>query len=140
MLKAGSIILSIETGLQFLVSVLSLMVSVFSKYAPILKMAFTDEELSTLDAKYVATTKALAIMHNSGAVLGTFLSLAIIWTSLINGHKWAFWVLLLAGIFGHTFWFIGDRFIGNETLKVNTALTALFLVGISLAGYGIFKR
>ena len=140
MLKVGSIILSIEMGLQLLVSVLSLLVSLFGKYAPILKMAFTDEELSTLDAKYIATTKALAIMHNSGAILGTFLFLVIIWTSLISGYKWAFWVLLLAGIFGHTFWFIGDRFIANETLKVNIVLTALFLVGISLAGYGIFKR
>ena len=140
MLKFGSFVLSIEAGLQFLVSVLSLLVSLFGKHAPILKMAFTNEELLTLDAKYVTTTKALAIMHNSGAIICTFLCLVIIWTSLIHGQKWAFWVLLLVGIFGHTFWFIGDSFIGNETLIVNCVLTALFLVGIGLAGYGIFLR
>ena len=139
MLKIGSIILSIEAGFQFLVSVLSLLVSLFGKYAPIMRMTFTNEELQALDAKYVATTKALAIIHNTGAVCATFLSLVIIWTDLIHGYKWAFWVLLLVGIFGHTFWFVGDSVIGNQTLKVNSILTAMFLVGICLAGYGLFK-
>lgn len=140
MLRVGSVILSIGTGLQFLVSVLSLLISLLGKYAPILRMTFSDEELAALDAKYVATTKALAIMHNSGAVIGTFLSLVIIWTGLIHGHKWAFWTLLLVGIFGHTFWFVVDSIIGNQTLIVNSVFTVLFLVGISLAGYAIFAR
>ncbi len=140
MLKIASIILSVEVGFQFLVSVLSLIVSLIGKYAPILKMTFTNEQLSTLDEKYIATTKALAIMHNTGATIGTFFFLVIIWTSLIQGNKWAFWVLLIAGIFGHIFWFVGDRYIGNQTLIVNSILTALFLIGIGLAGYGIFTR
>lgn len=76
----------------------------------------------------------------SGAAIGTFLFLVIIWTGLIHGHKWAFWVLLAAGIFGHTLWFVGDRFIGNQILIVNCVLTALFLIGICLAGYGIFVQ
>jgi len=64
MLKVACIILSIEEGIQFVVSVLSLIVSVFGKYAPFLRMVFTNEQLHTLDAKYIATTKALAIMPN----------------------------------------------------------------------------
>ncbi len=140
MLKIASIILSIETGFQFIVSVLSLIISWIGKYAPILKMTFTDEQLQTLDEKYVITTKALAIMHNTGATISTFFFLVIIWTSLIKGYKWAFWILLIAGIFGHIFWFVGDRYIGNQTLIVNSILTALFIVGISLAGYGIYIR
>jgi hypothetical protein len=140
MLKIASIILSVEACLQFLVSVLSLIVSLFGKYAPILKMTFTNEELLTLDEKYITTTKALAIMHNAGATIGTFFFLVIIWACLIKGHKWAFWILLIAGIFGHIFWFIGDRYIGNQTFIVNSILTALFLVGIGLAGYGIYTR
>ncbi len=88
MLKLGSIVLSVEAGLQFVVSILSLIVSLVGEYAPILKIAYSNEELLALDTKYVTTTKALAIMHNSGAVVGTFLFLVIIWTGLIQGYKW----------------------------------------------------
>ncbi len=78
MLKIASIILSVEAGFQFLISVLSLIISLVGKYAQILKMTFTNEELLTLDKKYIATTKALAIMHNTGATIGTFFCLVII--------------------------------------------------------------
>ena len=107
--------------------------------APILKMVFTDQEIATLNAKVIATTKSLAIMHNSEAILGTFIFLIIIWTSLVNGHKWAFWTLLFAGIWGHVFWFISDSYIGYESLIVNIVFAAIFLIGISLAGYVTFK-
>ena len=139
MLKAGCIILTIEGGFQFIVSVLSLAVSIIGKYAPILKMTLTDEEINAIQPKALTTTKALAIMHNSGATLSTFLSIVVVWTGLVHGYKWAFLVLLIAGIFGHTFWFIGDSFIGNKTLIVNVILSALFLTGISLVGYSIFR-
>ncbi|MBC8472154.1 MAG: hypothetical protein H8D56_22060 [Planctomycetes bacterium] len=138
MLKAGAIILSIGAGLQCIVSILSLIISIAGN-APMLQMVFTDNEISALDAKVVETTKSLAILHNSGAVLVTLLFLIIIWTSLVSGHKWAFWTLLFAGVWGHVFWFISDRFIGNETLIVNIVFAAIFSAGISLAGYGIFK-
>ena len=139
MLKIAAIILSIEEFFQFLISVISLIISIFGKYAPILRMTFTRDELSALDSKYVATTKALAIMHNSGATISTFLFLVVVWTGLIHGYKWAFFVLLIVGIFGHIFWFVGDSFIGNKTLIVNSIFTAVFLTGIVLAGYSIFK-
>jgi hypothetical protein len=139
MLKAGAIILSIGTGLQCIVSILSLIISIVYN-APILKMVFTENEISSLDTKVIDTTKSLAILHNSGAVIVTLFCLIIIWTSLVNGHKWAFWTLLFAGIWGHVFWFISDRFTGNETLIVNIIFAAIFLAGISLAGYGMFKQ
>jgi hypothetical protein len=101
MLKIGSIILSISGGLRLIASVLSLLISLIGKHAPILKMVFTDDEIFTLDSKVIVTTKSLAILHNSGAVICTFLTLIIIWTSLINGYKWAFCVLLVTGFFGH---------------------------------------
>ena len=138
MLKAGAIILSIGTGFQCIVSVLSLVFSFISSYAPILKMVLTDKQISNLDKKVMSATKSLAILHNSGAVLGTIIILIIIWTSLINGHKWAYWTLLFAGIWGHSTWFVSDRFIGNETLIVNIVFTLIFITGISLAGFGIF--
>lgn len=139
MLKAGCIILTIEEGFQFIVSVLSLAASIIGKYAPILKMTLTDEQINTIDPQALTTTKALAIMHNSGAILCTFLVLVLVWTGLSHGYKWAFAVLLIAGIFGHAFWFIGDSYIGNKTIIINAILSALFLAGIGIAGYGIFR-
>jgi hypothetical protein len=138
MLRAGAIVLSIGAGLQCIVSVLSLLASLAGN-VPILKMVFTDREIAGLDAKVLATTKSLAILHNAGAVLGTALTLIIIWTSRVHGHKWAFWTLLYAGIWGHAMWFPSARSIGNQTMAVNLAFTVVFLVGIGLAGRGIFK-
>ena len=138
MLKAGAIVLSVGAGLQFIVSVLSLVLSIAGN-APILKMVFTDKEIAALDAKVIATTKSLAILHNGGAILGTALVLIIVWSGLIHGHKWAFWCLLCAGLWGHAMWLLGARFIGNKTMAVNMAFAAIFLIGIALAGWGLFK-
>jgi hypothetical protein len=138
MLKAGAIVLSIGAGLQCFASILSLIISIVGN-APILNMVFTDKEISALDTKVIATTKSLAVLNNSGAVLTTVFSLVIIWTSLNNGSKWAFWMLSFAGIWGHSLWFLGESYIGHETLAVNIVFTVIFLVGICLAGYAIFK-
>ena len=138
MLRAGAIVLSIGAGLQFIVSVLSLVASLTGN-APILRMVFTDNEMAGLDAKVLAATRSLAILHNAGAVLGTALTLVIVWTSLVHGQRWAFWTLLCAGIWGHVMWFLSARCIGNQTQAVNLAFAVVFLVGIGLAGRGIFK-
>ena len=138
MLKVGAIILSIGAGFQCVISMLSLLISIVG-HAPILKMVFTDKEISALNEKVIATTKSLAILHNSGAVLGTLFFIIIIWTSLINGYRWAFWTLLFAGIWGHIFWFISDNSIGNETFIVNIVFAAVFIIGMILVGYGMFK-
>jgi hypothetical protein len=139
MLKAGAIVLSIGAGFQCIASVLSLIISIVGN-APILNMVFTGNEISALDAKVIATTKSLAVLNNSGAILATVFSLVIIWTSLNNGSRWAFWTLLFAGIWGHSLWFLSDSYIGYETLVVNIVLTVIFVVGISLAGSAIFKQ
>ena len=139
MLKAGAIVLSIGAGLQCIASILSLIISIVGN-APILNLVFTDKEISALDTKVIATTKSLAVLNNSGAVLTTVFVLVIIWTSLNNGARWAFWTLLFAGIWGHSLWFVADSYIGHETLVVNIVLSAIFLVGISLSGYGIFRQ
>jgi hypothetical protein len=138
MIKAGAIILSIGWGFQCLVSILSLIFSMISN-APVLRMIFSEHEIAIMNTKFLATTKSLGILHNSGAVLTTLLSLIIIWTSLINGEIWAFWTLLLAGTWGHLFWYLSDSYIGYRTFVVNITFAMIFVIGISLVGYGFFK-
>jgi hypothetical protein len=102
-------------------------------------MVLTDDEITAMGAKALAAVKSLGILHNAGAVLGTALILIIIWTSLVNGHKWAFWTILGAGIWGNAMWFLSVRYIDNQTLGVNGIFAAIFLLGISLASIGVFK-
>lgn len=140
MLRIGSVILTVGVGLQFIVSVLSLIASLVSTHAPLMKMVLSEDEIASLDTKVLAATKSLAILHNSGATICTCLTLVLIWTSMINGHRWAFWVILATGIFGHVMWFLSDRLLGGVTSIVNFVFSAVFIIGIILSAIGIFKQ
>lgn len=139
MTKIACIILTIGEGFKLIASVLSLVASIIGKYAPILKMTLTDDEISGVDSKVLTTTKSLAIMHNSGATILSILTIGIIWTSLINNQKWTFWLILLVGLFAYLTWFYADNIIGNKTLIVNLVFTIVFLAGIILSGISIYR-
>ena len=140
MLRIGCIILSIWSGIQFIASVMSLAASFIGKYAPMMKMVFTDEEISSIDSKVLGVTKALAINHNTGATIFSLFSIIIIWFALNNGQKWSFWGLLILGLFSHIIWFLSDSLIGNKSLVVNVILLLIFVIGISLSGIGLFNK
>ncbi len=48
-------------------------------------------------------------------------------------------MLLFAGVFGHAMWLLSDSVIGYKTQTINAAFSGAFLLGIALAGYGVFK-
>jgi hypothetical protein len=139
MLKAGSIILTIHGGFNFLLASAILgAITILQKSAPILYIVFGDAEISKLDSKVLATTKSLAILFNTSAAALSFLSVVVVWCALVKGQQWAFWALLLVGVFAQAMGFVADAAIGTKTLIPNLVLTALFAVGIVLAGYGMF--
>ena len=78
-------------------------------------------------------------MHNSGAMLFGAFVLIITWFGLSDGQKWSFWTLLIAGVIVQGMGFLSDSILGNRTIVVNAVLTALFLAGIALSGYGLLK-
>jgi hypothetical protein len=140
MLQAGSIILSIWSGINFLLAALILTLIIFLKQdAPILIMVFEESEISGLDTRVVSAVNVLAILYNSCAVAISLLALFVIWSSLINGQMWAFWVLLIAIGFVQLMCFRAFAAIGNQRWQVNVVLSALYVVGIGLAGYSIFS-
>ena len=95
--------------------------------------------MSKLDSKVLATTKSLAILFNTSATALTFLAVLVVWCALIKGQQWACWALIfLVGVFAQAMGFVADAAIGTKTLIPNLVVTALFVVGITLAGYGIF--
>jgi hypothetical protein len=64
----------------------------------------------------------------------------IIRKSLIAGHKWAFWVLLFVIGFVEVMAFIASAEVGNVRWQVNVVQSVLYLVGIGLSGWSLFKR
>jgi hypothetical protein len=140
MLKRGSTILSIWSGINFLLAALILTIVVFlNGNSPILEMVFEKSEIASLDAKVIASLNALTILYNSCSVALSVLVLFIIRKSLIAGQKWAFWVLLFVIGFVEVMAFIASAPIGNARWQVNVVQSVLYVVGIGLSGYSIFK-
>jgi hypothetical protein len=140
MLKRGSIVLSIWSGLNFLISSLILTIVVFHiGNSPILALVFEESEIASLDAKVIASLNALTILYNSCSVVLSVLVWLLIRKSLTAGQKWAFWVLLFVIGFVEVMAFVASAPIGNARWQVNVVLSVLYVVGIGLSGYSIFK-
>ncbi len=140
MLKRGSIVLSIWSGLNFLISSLILTIVVFHiGNSPILALVFEKSEIASLDAKVIASLNALTILYNSCAVALSVLALFIIWSGLINGKRWAFWALLITIGFVEILAFVASAEVGNVRWPVNVVQSVLYIVGISLSGYSLIK-
>jgi hypothetical protein len=140
MLKRGSIVLSIWSGINFLLAALILTsVVIFNANSPLLVMVFEKSEIASLDAKVIASLNALTILYNSCSVVLSVLVWLLIRKSLIAGQKWAFWALLITIGFVEIFAFIASAPIGNVRWQVNVVLSALYIVGIGLSGYSLFK-
>ena len=140
MLKRGSIVLSIWSGINFLISSLILTIVVFHiGNSPLLEMVFEKSEIASLDAMVITSLNTLTILYNSYAVALSVLVWFVIRLCLSKGQKWAFWVLLITIGFVEIFAFIASAPLGNARWQVNIILSALYIVGIGLSGYSIFK-
>ena len=141
MLKAGSRFLYLWSGLNFLISSLILTIVVFHiGDSPILDLVFEKSEIASLDAKVIASLNALTILYNSCSVVLSVLVWFLIRKSLIAGQKWAFWVLLFGVGFVEVMAFTASAPIGNARWQLYVVMSVLYVVGIGLAGYSIFKR
>ena len=140
MLKAGSIVLSIWSGINFLISAAILtMVVVFKANSPLLDLVFEKSEVTGLSTKVIESLNALTILYNSCSVVLSVLVWFIIRKSLITGQVWAFWVLLFVIGFVEVMAFIASAPIGNTRWQLYVVLSVLYVVGMGLAGYSIFK-
>jgi hypothetical protein len=140
MLKAGSTILSIWSGINFLLAALILTsVVIFNANFPLLVMVFERSEIAGLDARVIASLNALTILYNSCSVVLSVLVWLLIRRSLITGDKWAFWVLLFGIGFVEMMAFVASAPIGNARWQVNVFLSALYIIGIGFSGYSLFK-
>jgi hypothetical protein len=141
MLKAGSTILSIWNGINFLLAALILTsVVIFNANSPILALVFEKSEIASLSTKVIESLNALTILYNSCSVVLSVLVWFLIRKSLIIGQKWAFWVLLFVIGFVEVMAFIASVPLGNARWPLYAVESVLYFVGIGLSGFSIFKR
>ena len=140
MLKAGSTLLQIWTIINFVLAALILTsVVVFNANSPLIVMVFDKAEIAGLSARVVAALNTLTILYNSCSVVLSVLVWVLIRKSLVAGQKWAFWVLLFVIGFVEVMATIASARVGNARWPVNAVQSVLYVVGIGLSGYAIFK-
>jgi hypothetical protein len=141
MLKKGSIVLSIWCVINFILAFIILCyVIVLKKDSPILQVAsFSQTEIASLNAKTIAAFNCFTILYNSCSLAVSVLTWPLIRRNLVAGEKWAFW--LLVGVIGfiEAMAFFASSYIGNGRWQVNVVQSFLYLVGIGLSGFSIFK-
>ena len=139
MLKRGSIVLSIWSGINFLLAALILTsVVVFNADSPLLVMVFERTEIAALDSRVIASLNALTILYNSCSVVVSVMVWIIIRQNLVNGQKWAFWVLLFVIGFVEVMAFIASAQVGHARWQVNVILSVLYILGIGLSSFALF--
>jgi hypothetical protein len=142
MLKKGSIALSIWCIINFLLAFFILCyVIVFKQNSPILQVAsFSQAEIASLSDRTIAALNCFSILYNSCSLMISVLTWRLIRNNLVAGEKWAFW--MVAGVIGfvEVMAFFASSFIGNGRWQVNVVQSILYITGISLSGYSLFKR
>jgi hypothetical protein len=140
MLKAGSNILTIWSGINFLLATLILtLIVVFNADSPLLALVFEESEIASLSAKVIESLNTLTILYNSCSVVVSVLVWTVIRKDLVAGQKWAFWLLLFVIGFIEVMAFIASAGVGNARWQVNVVQSVLYVVGIGLSGYSLFK-
>jgi hypothetical protein len=141
MLKKGSLVLSIWCIINFMLALIILSyVIILKKNSPILQVAaFSEIEIASLSAKTMAALNSFTILYNSCSLVISVLTWPLIGKNLVAGEKSAFWTLVFVIGFIEVMAFLASSYIGNGRWQVNVVQSILYLTGICLSGFQIFK-
>ena len=141
MLKAGSTILYIWSGINFILAALILTsLVIFGANSPLLVMVFGKSEIAALDPKVIASLNTLTILYNSCSMIVSVLVWIILRQHLVNGQKWAFGVLLITIGFIEAMAFIASAQVDHARWQVNAIQSILYIFGIGLTGIALFLQ
>jgi hypothetical protein len=142
MLKKGSIVLSIWCVINFILAFMILCyVIVLKKDSPILQVAsFSETEIASLGDRTMAALNCFTILYNSCSLAVSVLTWPLIRNNLVAGQKSAFWMLVFVIGFLEVMAFFASSYIGHGRWQVNVVQSVLYLVGIGLSGYSIYKK
>ena len=141
MLKKGSMVLSLWCVINFILALIILSyIIVFKRNSPILQVAsFSEAEIASLSVKTIAALNCFTILYNSCSLVISVLTWPLIRKNLIAGQKSAFWMLVFVIGFMEGMAFLASSYIGNGRWQVNVVQSVLYLVGIGLSGWFLFK-
>ena len=141
MLKQGSNVLSVWCAINFILAfVILCYVIVLKRDSPILQVAsFSEAEIAGLGGKTIATLNCFTILYNSCSLIVSVLTWPLIRKDLVAGEKSAFWTLVFVIGFVEVMAFLASSYIGHGRWQVNVLQSILYLAGISLSGFSIFK-
>ncbi len=141
MLKKGSMVLSIWCGINFMLAFIILCyVIVLGKDSPILQVAgFSEADIAGLSARTIAALNCFTILYNSCSLMISVLTWPLIRRNLVAGEKSAFWTLVFVIGFIEVMAFLASSYIGNGRWQVNVVQSVLYVVGIGLSGWSLFK-
>ena len=141
MLKKGSLFLSIWCGINFILAFIILCyVIVLKQNSPILQVAsFSEAEIAGLGVKTIAALNCFTILYNSCSLMVSVLTWPLIRKNLVAGEKSAFWTLVFVIGFIEVMAFLASSYIGHGRWQVNVLQSILYVLGIGLSGYWLFK-
>jgi hypothetical protein len=141
-LRRGSVVLSIWCLINFILAFTILCyVIVLKQDSPILQVAaFSQADIASLSAKTIAALNCFTILYNSCSLVVSVLTWPLIRRNLIAGQKSAFWMLVFVIGFIEGMAFLASSYIGHGRWQVNVLQSALYLVGIGLSGYSLFRE
>ncbi|MCB9134426.1 MAG: hypothetical protein H6636_03305 [Anaerolineales bacterium] len=141
MLKRGLLVLSVWCVINFVLAFTILCyVIVLKKDSPILQVAsFSEAEIAGLGAKVIAALNCFTILYNSCSLMISVLTWPLIRKNLVAGEKSAFWMLVFVIGFIEVMAFLASSYIGHGRWQVNVLQSVLYLVGIGLSGWSLFK-
>ena len=142
MLKKGSTVLSIWCGINFILALIILCyVIVLKQNSPILQVAsFSEAEIAGLGVKTIAALNCFTILYNSCALVISVLTWPLIRKNLVAGEKSAFWTLVFVIGFIEVMAFLASSYIGHGRWQVNVLQSILYIVGVGLSGYSLFRK
>lgn len=141
MLKKGSLVLSIWCVINFILALIILCyVIILKKDSPILQVAsFSEAEIAGLGTKTIAALNCFTILYNSCSLVISVLTWPLIRKNLVAGENSAFWTLVFVIGFIEVMAFLASSYIGHGRWQVNFVQSVLYLAGIGLSGFAIFK-
>ena len=141
MLRKGSLVLSMWCGINFILALIILCyVIILKKDSPILQVAsFSEADIAGLGAKTIAALNCFTILYNSCSLVISVLTWPLIRKNLLLGQKSAFWMLTFVIGFLEVMAILASSYIGHGRWQVNFVQSMLYVVGIGLSGWALFK-
>jgi hypothetical protein len=101
--------------------------------------SFSEAEIASLSVKTIAALNCFTILYNSCSLVVSVLAWPLIRKNLLAGQKSAFWMLMLAIGFIEVMAFFASSYIEHGRWQVNVVQSVLYIAGIGLSGYSLFK-